>query len=136
MRVLALVVVVTVWVAGCTGDPDVVADEPGHHFQIRSFSPGGGIGSIAGSGNLGIPVNGPAVQAEFSHIADLLLDGTGGLYVAAWHNSFVLRIDLTSGELTRIAGMGTRTKYTGDGGPALAADLSMPETMVLRRLRC
>lgn len=171
MRVLALVVVSTFSGGGCTGDPDGVADEPGHiyaafgtgeqeldeagknlafpldlvidpatgdayiddfnHYQIRSFSPDGSSRLIAGTGNLGIPVNGPAVEADFNHIGDLHLDGTGGLYVAAWHNSFVLRIDLASGELTRIAGTGTRTKYTGDGGPALAADLSMAASVAL-----
>jgi sugar lactone lactonase YvrE len=171
MRILALVVVCTVSGAGCTGDPDGIADEVGHvyaafgtghsdvddagenlalplglvidpatgiayvndfnHYQIRAFYPDGSIRRIAGTGELGTPTDGPAVEADLSHLGDLLLDGAGTLYVAGWHNSYVLRVDLATGELTRIAGQGTRTKYSGDGGPALAAHLSLPASLAL-----
>jgi DNA-binding beta-propeller fold protein YncE len=154
---LALVVAL----AGCSGDPDGSLDDTGYiytsfdadlslpndlvidsatgvayvsdfgHYQIRAMSPDGTIATIAGTGNLGTPIDGPAISSDFSHIGDLLLDGAGGLYVAAWHNSMVLRIELATNTLTRIAGQGTRTKYTGDGAAALEAELSLPAALAL-----
>jgi DNA-binding beta-propeller fold protein YncE len=146
---------------GCSGDPDGSPEDSGYivtsfeadlslpndlvidpetgvvyvsdfgHYQVRAISPDRSIATIAGTGNLGSPVDGPAVAADFSHIGDLLLDGSGGLYVAAWHNSLVMRVELATGALTKIAGQGTRTQYSGDSGPATEAQLSLPAALAL-----
>lgn len=102
-----------------------------NHFVVRARELDGTMRVIAGNGELGDPVEGPAVEARFSHIGDLLLDGAGGLYLAAWHNSRVVHVDLASGQLRHVAGLGTRQKYDGDGGPALEADLSLPSALAL-----
>lgn len=97
-------------------------------LQIIARTPAGERVPIAGNGELGVPVDGPALAAQMSHVGDLMLADDGVLYVAAWHNSMIVRIDLASGELTRIAGIGTR-RYSGDGAPALDAELSLPAAL-------
>ena len=49
----------------------------------------------------------------------------GALYVTEVRNHRVLRVDLATGELTTVAGCGRRG-YSGDGGPAVAAELNEP----------
>lgn len=97
-------------------------------FQIVARTASGERVLIAGNGELGIPLDGPALDARLNHIGDLMLADDGVLYAAAWHNSMIVRIDLASGQLTRIAGTGTR-RYSGDGAPALDAELSLPAAL-------
>jgi DNA-binding beta-propeller fold protein YncE len=47
------------------------------------------------------------------------------MIVSAWHNSKVMRCDLESGKIVTVSGNGART-YSGDGGPAGAAELDLP----------
>ncbi|MFN0055259.1 MAG: hypothetical protein ACKV0T_24195 [Planctomycetales bacterium] len=49
----------------------------------------------------------------------------GGLYITVIGSHRVLRLDVTSGRLTSVAGTGKKG-YTGDGGPATSADLFEP----------
>jgi sugar lactone lactonase YvrE len=49
----------------------------------------------------------------------------GALYICEVQNHRVLRLDLKSGELTTVAGNGTKG-YSGDGGPATKAQLNEP----------
>lgn len=102
-----------------------------NHFVVRARELDGAMRVIAGNGELGDPVEGVAVEARFNHVGDLLLDGEGGLYLAAWHNGRVVRVDLASGQLRHVAGQGTRQKYDGDGGPAIEADISLPSSLAL-----
>jgi DNA-binding beta-propeller fold protein YncE len=43
----------------------------------------------------------------------------------------VVRIELATNTLTRIAGVGTRTQYSGDSGPAIDAKLSLPAALAV-----
>ena len=54
-----------------------------------------------------------------------LFDLPGRMYIAAWHNSRIRRMDLGTGALEDVCGTGGRA-YAGDGGPALAAVLDLP----------
>lgn len=67
---------------------------------------------------------GPATQAELDLPAGIALDNAGNLYIADWLNSRVRKVD-TSGVITTIAGTGV-AGFSGDGGPAAAANLSLP----------
>jgi streptogramin lyase len=49
----------------------------------------------------------------------------GALYICEVRNHRVLRLDLKTGELTTVAGSGTKG-YSGDGGPAKKAELNEP----------
>ncbi|MBA3500700.1 MAG: hypothetical protein H0T65_10020, partial [Deltaproteobacteria bacterium] len=53
------------------------------------------------------------------------------LYMAAWHNSRVKRVNLSNMMLENFAGRGRRTFYDGDGGPAIDASLDLPSSITL-----
>src|SRR5262249_19343118 len=49
----------------------------------------------------------------------------GLMVIAAWHNSRVKTVDLTSGAITDVCGTGRRG-FAGNGGPASMATLDLP----------
>ncbi|MBX3271546.1 MAG: hypothetical protein KF729_14870 [Sandaracinaceae bacterium] len=100
-----------------------VADWNNH--RIRAFAVGGAIETVAGTGLLGDGPLGPAVDAAFNHPTSVLFDLPGRMYIAAWHNSRIRRVDLATGALEDVCGTGGRA-YAGDGGPALTAVLDLP----------
>jgi len=102
-----------------------------NNFRVRAVDDGGAIRTVLGSGELGDSpaqdgeASVPALEAALSHMTDLLFRGRS-LYVAAWHNSRVKRLDLDTMLLEDHAGRGVRTYYDGDGGPALDAAFDLP----------
>ncbi len=83
------------------------------------------ISTIAG----GVPPSTPLAAAKAS-IGDpprVAVDAAGNVYFASLHSVF--KVD-GSGTLTRIAGNG-QSGYSGDGGPATAAQLSFPIGLAL-----
>jgi len=70
-------------------------------------------------------VNGPALEARFSYPSDIELGPDGRLYVADTYNHVVRAIDLSSGEVSTVAGTG-EVGFFGDGGPATSAMLRRP----------
>lgn len=82
------------------------------------------ITTIAGKGTFGFSgEGGPAINAEFDFLAGVTCDKWGNIYLAERYMSVVQKID-TNGILTRFAGNGL-SGYTGDGGTATNARLSM-----------
>lgn len=77
----------------------------------------GGTCSYSGDG-------GPATAAGLIPW-DIALDGRGGLVIATGSNHRIRRMDLTTGIITTIAGIGTNG-HSGDGGPATLAQVSDP----------
>ena len=73
--------------------------------------------SITGDG-------GPAVAAHLRSPQDVTVDAAGNLYIADAINRRIRRVD-SSGTITTIAGTGVEG-FSGDGGPALKAQLSYP----------
>jgi serine/threonine-protein kinase len=51
------------------------------------------------------------------------------MWIAAWHNSRVKKVDLTTGTVTDVCGTGKRG-FAGNGGPAAAATLDLPVAIV------
>ncbi|MBP89317.1 MAG: hypothetical protein CMJ64_21825 [Planctomycetaceae bacterium] len=84
------------------------------------------INTVAG---IGSPTNnGSAGEATKTAIAQpfgVEIGPGGALYVTEVGNHRVMRIDLKTGRLTTVAGCGKKG-YTGDGGPATAAELNEP----------
>jgi len=79
---------------------------------------GDGMGNgFAGDG-------GPAVNAKFNVIGGLRFDAADNLYVVDSNNNRIRKID-TGGIITTVAGTGT-AGFSGDGGPATAAQLGFP----------
>jgi uncharacterized protein (TIGR03437 family) len=93
--------------------------------KIRKVTASTGIvTTIAGSGNVNYSGdNGPALNAGFEPY-DIAVDGQGNLYIADYKNSRIRKIGL-DGNITTVAGTGV-AGYTGDGGPAVAAELAFP----------
>ncbi len=66
--------------------------------------------------------DGPATSAGIIPM-DIALDGNGGLLIADGFHHRIRRVDLTSGIITTVAGIGT-AGHSGDGGPATQAQVN------------
>jgi DNA-binding beta-propeller fold protein YncE len=98
--------------------------------RVRLVDPSGIISTLAGSGTAGFSGDGGAAPAAQLHAPRALaLDPAGNLYVADDNNDRVRRID-PGGLITTVAGNGT-TGYSGDDGPAAAAQLNRPRGVAL-----
>jgi DNA-binding beta-propeller fold protein YncE len=81
---------------------------------------------VAGRGELGGTLDDPA-NDDFNHPTGMLLDGNT-LYIAAWHNSKIRSLNLTTNAVSEECGDGRRA-YFGDGGPAATAALDLPTSL-------
>ncbi len=101
----------------------------GVNRRVRKIDAAGIITTIAGSGGDGYSGDGgPATAAQFRYMVGMVFDATGNLLVADQNNSVIRKIN-TSGIITTIAGTGT-SGYSGDGGPATAAEFRYPTMML------
>jgi sugar lactone lactonase YvrE len=92
---------------------------------IRKVSTAGIITTIAGVGMPGYSGdNGPATLAKLNVPGAIFVNSTGTVYFADSKNHCIRKIS-TSGIITTIAGTGI-AGFTGDGGPATAAQLYNP----------
>ena len=105
-----------------------IADDLNH--RIRKVDAAGVISTVAGSGMGGFGGGGfggdgdPAVAAQLNTPSGVALDGSGNLYIADTNNHRIRKVD-PAGVISTVAGDGTRGSG-GDGGPAVAAQLSWP----------
>lgn len=84
------------------------------------------ITTIAGTGAPGFSGDGGSSQnAQLSSPVALCLDAAGNIYFTDHGNQRIRKIDGVTGIITTIAGNGT-TGFSGDGGPALNAQLNNP----------
>jgi sugar lactone lactonase YvrE len=85
------------------------------------------ITTVAGNGHRGYSGdNGPAITAELLYAGSVAVDSAGNLYIGDYGNNRVRRVDAGSGVITTVAGSGAEG-YSGDGGPATAAALDLPD---------
>jgi hypothetical protein len=99
-----------------------------NNHRIRSLPGDGTIRHVAGRGELGGTLDDPA-NDDLNHPTGLVMDPSGTrLVIAAWHNSKLRSLDLTTGEIVDSCGDGRRA-YFGDGGPALTATLDLPASL-------
>ncbi len=84
------------------------------------------ITTIAGTGVAGFSGDGgSSVTAQLYSPVALCLDAAGNIYFTDYGNQRIRKIDGVTGIITTIAGNGT-TGFSGDGGPALNAQLNNP----------
>ena len=76
--------------------------------------------TVIGTGELGDSPAGPALEVGLNHPTHISFDPLGRLILSAWHNSKVMRVDFTTGQIEPVVGDGTRF-FRGDGGPAIDA---------------
>ena len=99
---------------------------------IFKLSAGGSLTVFAGGAGFGYSGDhGPAAKATFWGATGLVFDASGNLFVADTLNHAVRRIS-PDGIVITIAGNGT-PGYSGDGGPATAAQLHDPEDVAVDR---
>ena len=91
------------------------------------------VTTIAGNGQKGYRGDGgPATDASLNMPHELLFDAKGDLYIAERDNHVIRKIDMKTGVISTAAGMGMRG-FSGDGGPAVRAQLNQPHSIVLDR---
>jgi len=124
----------------------VIADTSNSRIRLVAASTGtfygqamtaGDIYTVAGTGIAGSSGTGsPATSAELDEPQGVTVDGSGNLVIADSMNNKVrvvaastgkfYRKAMTAGDIYTIAGNGT-IEFSGDGGPATAAELLAPE---------
>jgi hypothetical protein len=101
-----------------------------HDSRVRRVWPDGTITTVVGTGTRGFSGDGgPAAAAQLSSPEGLAVLPDGGFLIADTYNSRVRRV-WPDGTITTVAGTGTRG-FSGDGGPAAAAQLSSPESLAV-----
>ncbi|MBI5767410.1 MAG: hypothetical protein HZA93_06410 [Verrucomicrobia bacterium] len=97
--------------------------------RIRRIAPDGTIGTVAGTGAAGYSGDGgPALAATFNLPHEIRFDRAGNLYAVDMQNHAVRRIDAKTKVITTVVGTG-QPGYSGDGGPATAAQLNQPHSI-------
>jgi uncharacterized protein (TIGR03437 family) len=96
-------------------------------FQLSNY----GFTWFAGTELIGFSGDGgPAIDASFDDPFGVAVDAAGNIYVADTINSRIRMISAATGIITTIAGTGF-PGYSGDGGPALNADLYFPHSIAV-----
>ncbi len=91
--------------------------------RVRKVSPAGTITTVAGDGVAGHSGDGgPGASARLNSPSAVAVDGSGNLYIA---EAAAVRKIQPGGIITTVAGNGS-SGYSGDGGPATAAQLNGP----------
>jgi sugar lactone lactonase YvrE len=114
-------------------DAGIAVDSAGNLFVsdglavVWKIDPTGNAAIVAGTAwGFGFGGDGgPATQALLLIPAGVAVDASGNLYIADWLNNRIRRVD-TNGIINTVAGNGTQG-FSGDGGPAGNAGLSLPE---------
>jgi len=118
----------------------VVAESSGTFYGVAMTS--GSIYTLAGDGVAGYSGDGgPAAAAEFQQPTGMALDSSGNLIIADSLNSVVRVLaestgtyfgaSMTADDVYTVMGNGT-LGYSGDGGPALSAELADPTGVSLQ----
>ncbi|MBZ5623094.1 MAG: hypothetical protein LAQ69_30880 [Acidobacteriia bacterium] len=95
--------------------------------NIRKVTAAGMIVTVAGGGTKSPGDGGPATSASLEAPQGMAWDVAGNLYIAA--GSRVRKVT-AAGVINTVAGSG-QSRLTGDGGPAVSANLSQPSGVAL-----
>ncbi|MDF3140942.1 MULTISPECIES: NHL repeat-containing protein [unclassified Streptomyces] len=107
-----------------------IADSNNH--RVRKISPDGIITTVAGNGSAGYSGDvGPATAAQLNTPVSVTVDADGNLYIAERYNHRIRKVSL-DGIITTVAGNGS-AGYSGDAGPATAAQLNEPVSVAVDR---
>lgn len=101
-----------------------------NNHRIRRITADDTVETVAGTGELGPGDDGEATKQQFNHPTNVEFDAQGRMVIAAWHNSKVKRLDLTTGIVENLAGTGARS-FGGDEGDGNAALLDLPSSVAI-----
>lgn len=110
-----------------------IADAGNHAVRLLDLA-SGRLSTVAGTlGARGyVGDDGPATSARLDQPSGLALDpGNQQLYVADTNNHVVRVLNLTSGVISRLAGVPRSGGHSGDGDPALSARLNFPASVAV-----
>jgi trimeric autotransporter adhesin len=94
--------------------------------RVRKVDLTGNISNVAGNGTPGYGGdNGSAGTSQLYTPTAVAADAAGNLYIADFNNNRIRKVS-TNGTITTVAGNGY-AGYSGDGGPATSAQLSLPQ---------
>jgi hypothetical protein len=102
-----------------------------NNHRIRVIADDGTMHIVAGAGELGLAADDPTTD-RLNHPTNVTFDPMGAptdMWIAAWHNSRVKKVDLTTGTIVDMCGTGKRG-FAGNGGPAESATLDLPVAIV------
>lgn len=138
--------VISTYVGGGTGNADgvlatsiylyhpsgIATDANGNVFVaqssssvIRKVAANGIITTIAGNGIYGFSGDGgPAINASINYPRKLTVDVASNLYFSSTYSERIRKV-ASSGIISTVAGNGV-SGFSGDGGPAISANLSAP----------
>ena len=104
---------------------NVYFSDQGSHM-VRRIAPNGTIAAVAGIGESGFSGDGgPATAARLAWPAGLAFDSAGNLYIADEQNNRIRQV--TPGGVIQTAAGNGIAQFAGDGGPATAASLGLPD---------
>jgi sugar lactone lactonase YvrE len=116
--------------------------EDAYNQRVRKVSPDGVITTVAGNGvDRSSGDGGPATAAGLAVAWGLAVDAAGNLFIAETGGAYdgphsvisnrVRRVDAATGIITTVAGTGGAGGFSGDGGKATDARLSLPEGLAV-----
>ncbi len=101
------------------------------HCVWRLDSTNGELVRVAGNGTRGYSGDGgPATDAAMDWPHEVRVDTDGNLFIADTRNHVIRKVDAKTKSISTIAGSGVAGD-SGDGGPAIAAKLNQPHSVVL-----
>ncbi|MDZ4804724.1 MAG: hypothetical protein SGI90_07695 [Candidatus Eisenbacteria bacterium] len=104
----------------------IVADWNNH--VIRAISTDGKIRRIMGSGIHGDDSNGAALEVNLNHPDGVAIGPDGNVYISGWHNWKIKMWDVATGLISSV--VGSDNGFSGDGGLATEAAISLPSSVV------
>jgi streptogramin lyase len=91
----------------------------------------GTISTVVGTGEKGNSGDGgPATRARVDEPYEIRFDADGNLYFVDMRAAVVRKVDAKTGVIATVAGSG-EAGFSGDGGPAVEAQLKQPHSIVL-----
>jgi sugar lactone lactonase YvrE len=102
--------------------------------RVRKVTPGGVISTVAGNGTHGFSGDGgPATSAQLNYPSGVAVDTARNLFIADRNNNRIRKV-APGGVISTVAGNGTYG-FSGDGGPATAAQLRIPQGVAVDTTR-
>jgi hypothetical protein len=102
------------------------------NYRVREVNISTGIiTTVAGNGTSGYSGDGSAAtSAEISNPSGIALDSAGNIYISDYADEVIRKVTVSTGIISTVAGNGT-LGYSGDGGPAINAELDDPGSVTV-----